>query len=57
LLQQEGLSRPVKCLGIQDRFVEQGSRQELLTRYGLDSEGIYRAASRFLQEQKVERSL
>jgi len=40
----------VKRLGIHDRFVEQGSRDGLLAKYGLDEEGIFRAALALVRE-------
>ncbi|MDH3454888.1 MAG: 1-deoxy-D-xylulose-5-phosphate synthase, partial [Desulfuromonadales bacterium] len=36
----EGISTPVKRIGLPDRFVEQGSQSELRARYGLDAKGI-----------------
>ncbi len=34
----------VKSLGLPDRFVEHGTQAELRRKYGIDEEGIYRAA-------------
>jgi 1-deoxy-D-xylulose-5-phosphate synthase len=39
-LQSEGIFKPVLQIGLPDRFVEQGSREELLALFGLDSKGI-----------------
>lgn len=47
LLAERGLALPVSRLGIDDRFVEQGPRELLLSLYGLDAEGIYREALSF----------
>jgi 1-deoxy-D-xylulose-5-phosphate synthase len=43
----------VKTLGIPDEFVEQGTQAELRSKYGLDEEGIYRAALSLLRERTV----
>jgi 1-deoxy-D-xylulose-5-phosphate synthase len=40
LFSEEGVSVPVKRVGLPDQFVEQGSQAELKARYGLDAEGI-----------------
>jgi 1-deoxy-D-xylulose-5-phosphate synthase len=40
LFSEEGVSVPVKRVGLPDQFVEQGSQAELRARYGLDAEGI-----------------
>jgi 1-deoxy-D-xylulose-5-phosphate synthase len=37
---EEGVHIPVKRIGLPDRFVEQGSQEELRARYGLDAKGI-----------------
>lgn len=47
LLAEHNLSLPVRRLGIDDRFVEQGSRAMLLACCGLDAAGIYREALLF----------
>lgn len=44
LLSKRGLVLPVRRLGIDDRFVEQGPRPLVLSLYGLDAEGIFREA-------------
>jgi 1-deoxy-D-xylulose-5-phosphate synthase len=44
-LNREGMGGvAVSCLGIPDEYVEQGTQQELRAQYGLDEEGIARAA-------------
>jgi len=40
----------VKCLGINDMFVEHGSQDILRKKYGLDAEGIARSAREILNE-------
>lgn len=37
---EQGISIPVKRIGLPDKFVEQGSQPELRERYGLDAKGI-----------------
>ncbi|GIX21735.1 MAG: hypothetical protein KatS3mg121_0518 [Gammaproteobacteria bacterium] len=41
-LQRLGLPRPVLNLGLPDRFLEHGSREELLAEAGLDAESLRR---------------
>ena len=41
LLHREGITRPVLQLGLPDRFLAHGSREELLAEAGLDAEGIH----------------
>jgi hypothetical protein len=36
----EGVPVPVEMLGLPDQFIPQGTRSQLLTRYGLDPAGI-----------------
>ena len=38
----------VKKIGIQDTFGESGPAVELLKKYGLDAEGIYKSIKEFL---------
>ena len=45
----EKLPTPVKRIGIQDTFGESGPAEELLVKYGLDAQGIYRSVKAFLQ--------
>ncbi|MBD3671683.1 MAG: 1-deoxy-D-xylulose-5-phosphate synthase, partial [Gammaproteobacteria bacterium] len=47
LLQAHGIQCPVINLGLPDRFVEHGSREELLSLCGLDASGIIQAVQRF----------
>ena len=47
LFEKEGLMLPVKRLGVQDIFVGQGSRAQMLKCCGLDAEGIYLSALNF----------
>lgn len=47
----------VKRLGIHDRFVEQGSRDGLLAKYGLDEEGIFHAALSVVRESTYTNQL
>jgi len=44
LLSKRGLVLPVRRLGIDDRFVEQGPRSLVLSLFCLDAEGIFREA-------------
>lgn len=46
-LARNNLALPVKLLGIEDAFVEQGPRDLLLSLCGLDGEGIFKAALTF----------
>ena len=39
----------VKRIGIDDGFVEHGSQKRLREKYGLDEQGIYRAALEFVK--------
>lgn len=41
---------PVKKLGIQDVFGESGSAADLVKKYELDAEGVYRNVKKFLEE-------
>ena len=45
----EKLPTRVKKLGMHDVFGESGSAQDLLVKYGLDAEGVFRAVKDFLQ--------
>ena len=38
---ERGIQTDVLCLGFPDRYIEQGSQQQLFARYGLDAAGIY----------------
>ncbi len=50
LIRQQSLP-PMLNLGLPDRFVEQGSREECLAACGLDKEGIIAAIEAFLSQQ------
>ncbi len=54
LLEKQGVRLPVKCIGIDDHFVEHGSRSRLLSRYKLDAEGIFKEALAFAGKKAVE---
>ena len=47
LFEKQGICFPLKCLGIDDRFIGQGTRAEMLSCCSLDAEGIYNAALAF----------
>ena len=50
-LGKNGVQRvKVRCLGINDVFVEHGSQSILRKKYGLDAEGIVRTAREILDE-------
>jgi 1-deoxy-D-xylulose-5-phosphate synthase len=51
LLHQQGLCVPVLCLGLPDRFVEHGSREELLANIGLEPKAIAEKIARFVQAE------
>ena len=52
-LQGKGLARRLLQLGLPDRFIEQGSRAELLSACGLDRDGIIRALESGLSQLHV----
>ena len=54
-LQAAGLQRPVLQLGIPDRFIEHGSRQENLSDAGLDLQGLLRAVEGFWRRPVQQR--
>ncbi|MGL5302939.1 MAG: transketolase C-terminal domain-containing protein, partial [Aeromonas sp.] len=49
LLMRAKRCKPVLNLGLPDRFVEQGTQQELYTLLGLDSEGVLATITAWLQ--------
>jgi 1-deoxy-D-xylulose-5-phosphate synthase len=49
-----GLDRPIRHLGLPDRFIEQGEHAVLLTRCGLDAAGIEAAVAGFARSLKHE---
>ena len=46
-LQEQKILMPVLNMGLPDSFVEQGTREELLTLCGLDAQGIIAQAEKF----------
>jgi len=46
-LQAQGILLPVLNLGLPDRFIDQGSREELLTEAGLDAESVFKAVQQW----------
>jgi 1-deoxy-D-xylulose-5-phosphate synthase len=48
-LAEQGLSTPILHLGLPDRFIEQGTRNELLAGCGLDAAGIVRSIQQHSQ--------
>jgi 1-deoxy-D-xylulose-5-phosphate synthase len=50
-----GLQAPMLMLGIPDRFVEHGSREECLTMAGLDVPSLTDAIERFWQRPGLAR--
>jgi 1-deoxy-D-xylulose-5-phosphate synthase len=55
LLEEKGITGvEVKRLGIPDVFVEHGSQDSLRHKYGIDAEGIVRAAEELLQMRNAE---
>jgi 1-deoxy-D-xylulose-5-phosphate synthase len=55
LLEEKGITGvEVKRLGIPDVFVEHGSQEFLRHKYGIDAEGILRAAEEFLKVRSSE---
>jgi 1-deoxy-D-xylulose-5-phosphate synthase len=55
LLEERGITgTQVKRLGIPDAFVEHGSQGELRHKYGIDAEGIVRAAEELLKVRSPE---
>ena len=54
LLEEKGLFIPVRRLGINDQFVEHGSRSQMLSHFNLDGNGIYREALAFADHKAVK---
>jgi 1-deoxy-D-xylulose-5-phosphate synthase len=50
-LAAHGIERPVHHIGIPDRFIEHGSREDCLVMAGLDAAGIERAVARLWPAQ------
>jgi len=57
LLVENGLSIPIKRLGINDIFVPQGPRAAMLSYYHLDAAGIFEAAAYFCRGKSAEGKL
>ena len=47
-LQQQGVMKRVKMLGLPDSFILQGTQQEMYEEHGLDAKGIVASATQFL---------
>ncbi len=54
-LAAHGLERPIRHVGIPDRFIEHGSREDCLRMAGLDTAGIERAVGEFWAAQRPAR--
>ncbi len=54
LLQERGLSTPLLNIALPDRFVEHGSREQLLAECGLDLPGIRQRTLEFIREHAGE---
>ncbi|MDW7740168.1 MAG: 1-deoxy-D-xylulose-5-phosphate synthase [Bacillota bacterium] len=54
MFEKKGIAAPVKSLAIDDRFVEHGTRAEILTCYGLNAENIFNAALAFCGKEAVK---
>jgi 1-deoxy-D-xylulose-5-phosphate synthase len=53
LLEERGLySVPVRRLGIPDVFIEHGPQSLLRAKYGIDEDGIFRAASEMVEKER-----
>ncbi len=49
LLQQHNIRIPVRCIGLPDKYIEQGPQSVLRHKYGLDAEGIERVVLEFVK--------
>jgi len=56
LIQRAGVLIPVRRIGIEETFVEHGSRAGLLEKFGLDQESIYREGISFCEGESMRRS-
>ncbi len=54
LFEQKGQLIPLKRIGIDDHFVEHGSRGRLLSHFNLDADGIYKEALAFIGHRAVK---
>jgi 1-deoxy-D-xylulose-5-phosphate synthase len=51
LLAAEGISVPIRRLGLPDSFIEHGAQARLLAGFGLDAEGVAAAALELTSQQ------
>ena len=52
LLRESALSSvEVRCLGIPDLFIENGSQSQLRERYGIDRDGIFREVQKWVGQR------
>ncbi|ABA88911.1 1-deoxy-D-xylulose-5-phosphate synthase [Syntrophotalea carbinolica DSM 2380] len=56
MLADEGLAVRVLRIGLPDRFIEQGTQQQLYARYGLDAEGIAASVRNFMHHDRGDAS-
>ncbi|MEJ2197916.1 MAG: 1-deoxy-D-xylulose-5-phosphate synthase [Desulfuromonadales bacterium] len=49
----EGVHVPVRCVGLPDKFVEQGSQAELRARYNLNADGIVATVRNAVDDKQV----
>lgn len=54
VLAQHGIEIPILCLGLPDRFIEQGSHDELMAAVGLSSEAVEKKVRERLAEVEAE---
>lgn len=47
-LQAHGISKPLRCLGLPDQFIEHGSHETMLSECGLDKDGIISAIEKLI---------
>ncbi len=48
-MNENGYSSNVKCLGVPDKFIDQGTQKELYHECGIDSDGIYSAVKSLIK--------
>ncbi len=53
LLSEAGVNVPVRRIGLPDKFIEQGSQQELRARYGLDAAAIVKTVKQAMAEGRL----
>jgi 1-deoxy-D-xylulose-5-phosphate synthase len=56
MLADEGVSARILRIGLPDRFIEQGTQQQLYARYGLDAEGVAASVRNFLNGDRSSAS-